>query len=311
MMKRLPIGTSDFKELIENDLFYIDKTLLVDELWKASGKVILLPRPRRFGKTLNLSMLQYFFEKQEIDNKSLFQHTKIWQLPFYHTLQGSYPVIFLSFKDIQEDSFQVAYDQFALLISDEFNRHSYLVEQQSLLKEHERARFQRILEQRASTAELKNSLKFLAELLHRFTQKEVIVLIDEYDSPLHAAHVNDYYKKMVTFIRSLLTAILKDNKLLERAFLAGILRTAKEGIFSGLNNLNVFSLLNEKTADKFGFIDDEVDLLLNESSLTKERDLIKTWYNSYRCGSVFLYNRSPKLIQIYTSHGLMASRHQF
>ena len=288
-MKKLPIGISDFQKIRVEDYFYVDKTLLIDELWRASGEVILMPRPRRFGKTLNLSMLRYFFQKSEESLGYLFHGTNIWKLSEYHALQGTYPVIFLSFKDIKEETFDGALNKFGFGISREFGRHRYLLHSEYLRPE-ERAKFEAILHEKSSKDDLSSSLKLLSELLERHHNSKVIVLIDEYDTPIHAAYSYKYYKEMVNFVRSLLTAVLKDNTSIGRGFLTGILRTAKEGIFSGLNNLDVFSLLSTRLSDKFGFTTAEVDALLDARGLSSKSVEIKAWYNSYRCRSVSLYN---------------------
>lgn len=288
-MRSLPLGISDFQKIITGNYFYIDKTLLIDELWRATGEVILIPRPRRFGKTLNISMLRYFFEKSSTDTSYLFKNTKIWTLENYRTLQGSLPVIFLSFKDIKEETYGAAYDKFVYTIAEEFKRHRSIIFSKTVPEE-EAAEYKAVMNKNASLAEISNSLKFLSHMLRNHYDSEVMILIDEYDSPLHSAYAHGYYKEMVNFLRSLLSAVLKDNTALKRGILTGILRTAKEGIFSGLNNLNVCSLLSDNFQDKFGFTLEEVDYLLEEAHLNKELDAIKSWYNSYRCGNTSLYN---------------------
>ncbi len=286
-MAKLPIGISDFKEVIEDGYQYVDKTLFIEELKRTNGKVVLIPRPRRFGKTLNLSMLRYFFEKSETSNAQLFHKTNIWKHEPYRKFQGKYPVIFLTFKNVKVRNWPNAFERMQLLITEEFNRHSYLLD---TLDVYESKRYKAILTGKANQAEFEESLFFLTQLLRKHYRKKVIVLIDEYDAPIHAAYNNGYYKDMIDFMRSLLTAVLKDNSHLERAVLTGILRAAKEGIFSGLNNLRVCTLLNEKFSDKFGFTTPEVDELLANTHLTKKGALIKDWYNGYRCGQTTIYN---------------------
>jgi Predicted AAA-ATPase/PD-(D/E)XK nuclease superfamily len=286
---QLPLGISDFEKIIEGNFFYIDKTLLIKELWETAGEVILMPRPRRFGKTLNLSMLQYFFEASETGKDHLFRNLNIWQHTSYRALQGTFPLIYLSLKDIKQETFNSAYAAIAGVISDEFTRHAKVLLTASLA-EHERTRFMHIMERKASETELSESIRFLSMLLTRAHQRKALILIDEYDTPIHSASDNSYYEEMTNFMRSLICAAFKDNKHLERGFLTGILRTAKEGIFSGLNNLNVFSLLRNTLGDKFGFTSSEVDLLLAQAGLEEYQAATKDWYNSYRCGSVALYN---------------------
>ncbi len=284
---KLPIGISDFKEVIEEGYQYVDKTLLIEELKRTNGKVLLLPRPRRFGKTLNLSMLRYFFEKSETSNAHLFHKTLIWRNEQFHKFQGIYPVIFLTFKNVKVRDWPGAYERMQLVIADEFKRHRYLLE---ALDIYDRKEYEAILAKEASKAQCEESLFFLTRLLRKHYKKKVIVLIDEYDAPIHAAYNNGYYKEMIDFMRSLLTAVLKDNSYLERAVLTGILRAAKEGIFSGLNNLRVYTLLQEKFADKFGFTTSEVDVLLAHTHLTRKNESIKDWYNGYTFGKTTIYN---------------------
>lgn len=285
-MAKLPIGISDFKKIIEENYQYIDKTLLIEELKKTNGEVVLIPRPRRFGKTLNLSMLRYFFEKVEKSNAQLFYKTNIWKNEPYRKFQGKYPVIFLTFKNVKERDWPNSSMRMKTVIAEEFKRHTYLLD---TLDVYDRQEYEAVLTKAPGT-DFANSLFFLSRLLRKRYKKKVIVLIDEYDAPIHAAFNNGYYKEMIDFMRSLLTAVLKDNSYLERAILTGILRAAKEGIFSGLNNLRVCTLLNEKFSDKFGFTPPEVDDLLASTHLTKKSNLIKDWYNGYRCGKTTIYN---------------------
>lgn len=301
---KLPIGISDFKEIIEDGYYYIDKTLFIKELVETAGKVILITRPRRFGKTLNLSMLKYFFEINSTSNTHLFENTIIWQYKEYHELQGAYPVIFLTFKNCKQGNWEDAYKKFVELITLEFARHSAILMPE--LSSLELEKYIDISKGTAHSTRYTNSLFFLAMLLKRHYKKRVIVLIDEYDAPIHAAYVNGYYDKMIHFMQSLLTEVLKDNVYLERGILTGILRTAKEGIFSGLNNLRVKTLLDDEFADKFGFTLREVDQLLIDANLTEKSNLIKTWYNGYHCGAITLYN-PWSLIECIGNKGRVAS----
>lgn len=286
-MPKLPIGISDFKEIIEDGYQYVDKTLLIDELKRTNGKVVLIPRPRRFGKTLNLSMLRYFFERSETSNAHIFFKTKIWSHEGYRKLQGKFPVIFITFKNIKARNWKDACKRIKSVIAAEFDRHSYLLKDN--LSDFERSQYTAILS-RPDKCDFADSLFLLTRLLRKHYKRKVIVLIDEYDAPIHAAHNKGYYKEMIDFMRSLLTAVLKDNSYLERAVLTGILRAAKEGIFSGLNNLRVCTLLDEKFSDKFGFTVSEVDSLLRATGLIKKATTIKDWYNGYRCGKTTIYN---------------------
>jgi len=288
-VKRLPIGYSDYKHIIDNDFYYLDKTLLIKEIVLYGGAVTLIPRPRRFGKTLNLSMLHYFFEKTEESNTYLFEDKKIWQDSAMRDLQGQFPVIFLSLKSARIAQWQETYETIKLVIATEFQRHRYLLDQNHLNQDDANI-FQRIINRSASDADYRASLLHLSRFLHNYHKKKVILLVDEYDTPLHDAIVNGYYNEAITFMRSFLGDALKDNKYIERGIITGILRTAKEGIFSGLNNLTVFSVLSKQCADSFGFTQEEIDQLLHDYNLTTISDDFKTWYNGYNIGTYKIYN---------------------
>lgn len=283
MQKLVPIGISDYKKLVEGNHYYVDKTRLIEEIWD-SGEVVLVTRPRRFGKTLNLSMLRYFFEQSSVDHQHLFKDTAIWQHVKYQALHGQFPVIFLSFRSIKGSHWQVCYDTFALIISEEFDRHRYLLSDGSL-ESQEKVLFQRILERTVSEAELRLSLQFLGKLLARYHQKKVVVLIDEYDVTVQSAYVHGFYEEAIEFLKVLLTAILKDNNVLEKGVLTGVLTLAKAGIFTDLNNLDVFNLTHETMADKFGFTRKEVADLLNYYGLTHSQAQIEQWYDGYTFGT--------------------------
>jgi predicted AAA-ATPase/PD-(D/E)XK nuclease superfamily protein len=286
-MKRLPVGISSFKEVIEKDYYYIDKTLLIKEFLDIGSKVTLLPRPRRFGKTLNLSMLNYFFSNTE-QAGYLFTNTAIAQHPDTMAHQGKYPVIFITFKDIKVSNWPDAYDKIQDLIRSEYNRLQETLN--TIMTPAERSDYDRIIERTASKTVLEQSLQVLCNLLHRRYQKKVIILLDEYDAPIHAAFTHGYYQEMVECIRNLLSAALKDNNFLELGVLTGILRTAKEGIFSGLNNLNVCTILQQNFSDKFGFTESEVNPLLTAYNLIEKSDVIKKWYNGYQFAGTTIYN---------------------
>jgi Predicted AAA-ATPase/PD-(D/E)XK nuclease superfamily len=286
--RRIGIGVSDFKEFIEEGYLYVDKTLLIDELSSIKDKVVCFTRPRRFGKTLNLSMLHYYYENSEKSNGYLFEHTAIWKSERCRAFQGKYPVIFISLKSCKGRNWELVYSALIECIIDEFTRHFEVLSPH--LSEHVLADYRSILTRTATTGLYEKSLQFLSRLLREFYQQRVIVLIDEYDSPIHSAYTYGYYDEMMDFMRALLTNVLKDNSSLERGILTGILRAAKEGIFSGLNNLSVFTLLDEAFCDKFGFTVPEVDVLLSETNLEQEVSSIKEWYNGYRCGNETIYN---------------------
>lgn len=288
--KPLPIGISDFKKLIDDGYTYVDKTLFIQELIERGTHVALIPRPRRFGKTLNLSMLRYFFEKREIDTSYLFKNLKIWKEQQYRELQGKFPVIWLSLKDIKCPSWEETLEAFQELLAQEFQRHRYVLEGDVLFPE-EKEDYLKILRKEASTALLTTSLLRLSEWMHRFHKQRVIILIDEYDTPAHAAFIYGFYDRLILLLRNWLSAGLKDNPFLERGILTGILRIAKESIFSGLNNLRTFTLLNIDFQDKFGLLDVEVQELLKSHGLLGKAQEIRRWYNGYRVGSCSqLYN---------------------
>jgi Predicted AAA-ATPase/PD-(D/E)XK nuclease superfamily len=291
-MKSLPIGISDYKELIEGGYYYVDKTLLIKELLDVDGKVMLIPRPRRFGKTLNLSMLQYFFDCSDVgtNNDHLFYGTHIWNYSQYKAHQGQYPIISITFKNSKAENWTLAYHMIELAIAEEYNRHKYLLKD-TTQEQFEVEKFRRIQSSTASQAELSDSIYFLSKLLSRYHNRRVIILLDEYDIPIHAAYSHGYYAQIINFIRLLLTTALKDNRYLQRGILTGILHTAKEGIFSGLNNINVFNLTNAHFADKFGFTQPEVKQLLSDMHIEKGHHGIKEWYDGYTFGSVTgIYN---------------------
>jgi predicted AAA-ATPase/PD-(D/E)XK nuclease superfamily protein len=282
--KLLPIGLSDFKQVIEGGYAYVDKSLLIQELMTKGGNVALIPRLRRFGKTLNLSMLRYFFEKIEHDTSYLFKSLKIWQDEKMRALQGQFPVIFITLKDLKHSSWKMTFSAFKRLISRAFSLHPYLMKD-SILNETEKKDYQTIVNRKGDEALYSESLLLLTDWLHRYHQKRVILLIDEYDAPAHAAYLGGFYKQLIDFLRNWLSGGLKDNSALEKGVFTGILRIAKESIFSGLNNVNTFTILSEEFQDKFGLTESEVEALLKEYNMLGKRKLIKEWYNGYRIGS--------------------------
>ncbi len=284
MKKKLPIGISDFKTVIEDGYAYVDKSLLIQEIVETSAPFVLIPRMRRFGKTLNLSMLRYFFEKAEEDTSYLFKGLNIWKHEQYRALQGQFPVIFLSLKDVKQTSWEAVFASLRSFITEEFRRHGYLLESE-VLSEQEKNDCLAVLREQGSQSLYERSLKLLTEWLHRHHKKKVVLLIDEYDTPAHAAYVGGYYDTLISFLRNWLSGGLKDNSSLERGVLTGILRIAKESIFSGLNNIDTFTILNEPFRDKFGLLESEVKQLLTEYDLLSKLPEIRQWYDGYRIGS--------------------------
>jgi len=286
----IPIAVDDFKELIESNYSYVDKTLFIQELWEKGAKVSIIPRPRRFGKTLNMSTLRYFFEKSEKNNAHLFTNLKIWEISKFRELQGTYPVIFLTLKDLKNAlNWESALEKMKLIIADEFKRHRYLLQSDVLYPE-DKELFQNIINRTASEGVYNRSLKYLSQYLSDFYKKRVIILIDEYDAPLINAHLHDFYEPMVSFMQVWLGAGLKGNSCLERGVVTGILRVTKEDLFSTLNNPKIYTVLQDLFADKFGFLEEEVSALLDEYGLTDQLEGVRKWYNGYRFGSKTIYN---------------------
>lgn len=281
MKKRLPIGLSDFKRLIEDDYYYVDKTLLIKDI-DESGSVVLITRPRRFGKTLNLSMLQYYYDISEKPCGHLFKDLNIEKWEKYQATQGQFPTIFVSFKEIFQSTYHKMMLTLRRVIAEEFERHAYLLESSSI-PDHEKEMFQRIRTQKNTVNELSSSLKFLGSLLVKHYRKNVIVLLDEYDVPVQASFIHGFYEKFLLTYKELLTGVLKDNRNLEKGVVTGILTLAKAGVFTGLNNLNVCNIMKVSIADKFGFTTEESFALLNYYDI-KDLNAIKSWYNGYQMG---------------------------
>lgn len=277
--KKLPIGISDFRKVIEEDFYYVDKSLFIKEIIDTSSESILLPRPRRFGKTLNLSMLRYFYEKTDEDTGRLFRHLDIRrQGEAYIRKQGRHPVIFLTFKDVKCGNWDECEKLLKRVIRDEYRRHNYLLEQ-GFVKSPEKEEFQSILDLSADITAYENSLKQLSAWLHHFQGEKTVILIDEYDTPIQAGYMDGYYISIIGFMRNMLSGAFKDNSHLEKGVLTGILRIAKESIFSGLNNLEVCSLLSPKYSQSFGLLDREVEQMLQDYEAGFVMEEIKAWYN--------------------------------
>ena len=288
--KELDIGNSDFRSTIENDNYYVDKSLLIREVIKAQKQVILLPRPRRFGKTLNLSMLRYFFDNSRPENEGLFKHLKIWQTENeIREKQGKYPVIYLSFKDAKGKSWDETYQFIVLEILKLYLKHDYLLEG-NLLKQAEKQTFNDIIYKKADIANYADSLKRLSEYLNRYHNQKTVILIDEYDTPIQAGYKR-FYDDAISFMRNLMSGAFKDNIYLYKGVITGILRISKESIFTGLNNVSVFSVLEDELSDKFGFTETEVKSILQDFNVPTDYEQVKKWYNGYRFGNTTdIYN---------------------
>ena len=286
---RLPIGISSFKKLRENDYYYIDKTHFIRDVIEAPAEALLLPRPRRFGKTLNLSMLRYFFEKSEEDRSGLFDGLAIRNDKIFSEHQGRYPIIYLTFKDVKATSWNGCLKSLQAVIYEEYSRHRYLQDTQVLFSD-EKTYFQKILDGELEEADFGRALKNLSAYLFRCYDEQAVILIDEYDTPLHAGYANGYYDEVVSFMRNFLSSGLKDNESLFKGVITGILRVAKESIFSGLNNLGVYTLLQEEFNTAFGFTKDEVKSLLNDCNIIERYDEVSLWYNGYLFNEEIIYN---------------------
>lgn len=286
----LPIGYEDFSELIDQRKNFVDKTLFIKDVVDESSKVILITRPRRFGKTLNLSMLHYFFAKEvnRRETQDLFKELKIAQVDGdYLQYQGQYPVIFITLKDVKNGDFESACKKLHRLITKIYFSHQYLQEGLSPL---EKKDFTAILEGNATQVQLENALGDLTEYLSNYYQQRVIVLIDEYDTPSHSAYVHGYYDDMIEFMRNFFSAALKTNPYLHKAVLTGVLRISKESIFTDLNNVVVYSILSNKYSEYFGFTEVEVKELLSKANLSWQSSAIQQWYNGYLIGNTVIYN---------------------
>ncbi|NFG24539.1 AAA family ATPase [Clostridium botulinum] len=288
-LKALPIGVDSFEKLITRDYYYIDKTLLIKDLLDNKADVNLFTRPRRFGKTLNMSMIQYYFEKREEDNAYLFENLNIIKAgEEYTSHMGQYPVINLSLKSAKQPNFELAFKCMKEEITNEFRRHEYILKSDKLNNEKEQ--YLRIVKGDDEDGLYITSLKFLSQCLEKYNNKKVIILIDEYDVPLENAFFEGFYDKMIAFLRSLFESALKTNSSLEFSVITGCLRISRESIFTGLNNLNIVSILNDRYAEHFGFTNDEVKKILKDYKLEEKYGVIKEWYNGYIFGSTNVYN---------------------
>lgn len=285
----LPIGVDNFEKLRDRGYYYVDKTLFIKDLIDMHGEVNLFTRPRRFGKTLNMSMLRYFYEISDEDRSRLFAGTKIMDAgEKYIEEMGQYPVISLSLKSMKQASYKSAFYCLKEDISREFNRHRNLSE--GIETEEIRLKYHRFAAGTAEDDEYLTALKFLSECLYSFYGRKTVILIDEYDVPLENAYFNGFYDRMVVLIRSLFESALKTNDTLEFAVVTGCLRISKESIFTGLNNLNVVSIMDTTYAEHFGFTQSEVDQILKHYGLEKNHSAVKTWYDGYQFGDTEVYN---------------------
>ena len=282
MAKVISIGNQSFESIREKDNFYIDKTNFIREWWDNDDTVTLITRPRRFGKTLNMSMLECFFSNKYKDRGDLFEGLEIWNNEKYRKLQGTYPVIFLSFAGIK----QVKYNETVIKIKDEliriYNEYDYIMKS-GIYNTNEKMQYQSVCVGMSDTV-AQEALKNLSNYLSRYYGKKVIILLDEYDTPMQEAYVNGYWEELVAFTRSLFNSTFKTNPYLERAIMTGITRVSKESIFSDLNNLVVVTTTSNQYETAFGFTEEEVFNSLDEQGLSDKKDIVKTWYDGFTFG---------------------------
>ena len=288
--KPLPIGVEDFKRLVDNEYYFIDKTLMIKELLENKETVNLFTRPRRFGKTLNMSMLQRFFEATEKSNAYLFDSLKIAAYPEYMAYQGKYPVISISLKSMKQKNFTLAFETYKYLIKSEYSRHKDFIFSRNVLDEEEKARYLSFIQVDATETMYNQAIGFLSNCLKKAYQQNVIILIDEYDVPLENAYHEGFYDDMTNLIRSCFESALKTNPSLEFAVLTGCLRVSRESIFTGLNNLKTYSITKNKFSQYFGFTQEEMQEILQNFSLKQYAETIAKWYDGYRFGLTEIYN---------------------
>lgn len=283
MARAIGIGKQDFEKIRINHNFYVDKTDFIEKWWETTDDVTLITRPRRFGKTLNMSMLEKFFSIEYAGRSELFEGLSIWKKEKYRALQGTYPVLMISFAGVKENSYAGARENICRMIEEQYNKHEYLLNG-SLLNEKEKKFYQKISVE-MSDSEAAVSLRFLSDFLGRYYKKKVIILLDEYDAPMQEAYVGGYWKELTDFTRGLFNSTFKANPYLERAVMTGITRVSKESIFSDLNNLEIVTTTSKKYMDCFGFTEKEVYAALDEYSLSDRGEEVKDWYDGFSFGN--------------------------
>ena len=286
-MKRIGIGISDFKHLIEEDFYYFDKTKFIDEIIKDGAQVKLFARPRRFGKTLNMSMLKYFFDIKKADeNRKLFKDLYIEKTESFKD-QGQYPVVFLSLKDLKATTWEEMERKIIITLSDFLSEYEYLLNELSGINFEN---LKNIIYKKAGIDDLTTALKFLTKILYEKYNKKIVVLVDEYDSPLVSAYINGYYEKAKNFFKTFYSLVLKDNNYLQMGILTGIIRVIKAGIFSDLNNLRTYTILSDDYTDSYGLTEEEVEKSLKDYGIEAEISKVKDWYDGYKFGDSEVYN---------------------
>ena len=283
MNRTIGIGLQDFEAIRKKNIFYVDKTKFIQEWWESQDEVTLITRPRRFGKTLAMSTVEKFFSVQYAGREDLFEGLGIWEEEKYQRLQGTYPVISLSFANVKEKDYQTTIQRICQIIADLYNNCRFLLEGE-LLSPEEKKYFQTISEQMPEVVATM-AIHRLSRFLCNYYGKKVIILLDEYDTPMQEAYVNGYWEELVSFTRSMFNAAFKTNPYLERAIMTGITRVSKESIFSDLNNLEVVTTTSEKYSDGFGFTEEEVFAALDEYQLSERKQEVKAWYDGFTFGS--------------------------
>lgn len=289
MAKKIGIGNQDFEKIQQEGCFYIDKTKFIREWWESGDSVTLITRPRRFGKTLNMSMVENFFSVKYANRSELFERFSVWQDEKYRRLQGTYPVISLSFANVKESDYRGTRQSINRILEDVYNKNIFLLES-GLLTENEKDYFRSVnCDMEDGTATW--ALHKMSDFLSRYYEKKVIILLDEYDTPMQEAYVNGYWKEMSVFMRSLFNSAFKTNPCLERAIMTGITRVSKESIFSDLNHLKVVTATSDKYADCFGFTEKEVFDALDEYGMSAQKQRLKEWYDGFSFGKITdIYN---------------------
>ncbi len=284
----MQISNSDFGKFIKKDYYYVDKSLLIEELLNNQNELILLPRPRRFGKTLNLSMLKYYFDIRE-DNKDLFKGLEIEKRDIFNKHINKYPTIYLTLKEVKGLSWDKIYGSFKVEISDLYKEHKYLLKSNKL-DNYDKELIDKIIRREVELQDYERSLYKLSEYMYKHYGKEVVILLDEYDTVMNSFYDKDTYNNIASFLRGFIGSAFKDNKYLSKGVITGILRIAKESIFSGANNIAVYNILDNDFSNKFGFTEDEVAKILKYFDLENKAEEVRNWYNGYTFGNNVIYN---------------------
>lgn len=284
MGSTISIGKQDFLYLREKKYFYIDKSDFIRQWWDSADDITIITRPRRFGKTLNMSMLNYFFSNQYKDRGDIFSGLKVWQSEKYRKIQGTYPVIFISFADVKQSNYSDAIQKVKKIIADVYRQHRYLADSADLT-ENERRKIIDI-DDKVDDVTAQDSLKDLSYFLNKYYGEKVIILLDEYDTPMQEAYIHGYWDQFVNFMRGLFNATFKTNPYLERAMMTGITRVSKESVFSDLNNLVVITTTSEQYEECFGFTEKEVFDSLESFGMSEQKDVVKQWYDGFTFGSI-------------------------